>query len=763
MHPRFGLALGLLALALAAPTTLLAGTYYVDDDPATCSDTNPNRGSISIPYCTIQTAINEHYQGGDVILVKPGTYWQEVQIQRVANTSEANRFILRADNATGSVTIDGSDLFTNTPSAKWEQYLSSPVFRTKATQASVISAGDTVWYVDNKRVLRDHSSPPVALELLPDNTMRYDPATDAVYMNLDGSPADPDPGNHATYVCRRNNNIRINGTTNYGAVSYVTVEGFTTTRAKQIGIYVQGDDSPVVYNTYCTIQNCTNSYSGAGQGIRIRYGDNCRVINTKSFRNTYYAGIYVGASRYCTVEGCESYENDHPYGLRRGVNGIRIADTSTDITVDNNRVHHNEDTGLDIIGASNVLCRNNVSYYNIDHGYDHNNATNATHIGDVSFGNDHDGISIENTSSGIKIYNCIIVSNMRKRTHLETGAVYPCRELFYAGTSGLESNYNIIWNPGIVQGQSSFPLVKYAGTNYYTLSDYQTGTGKDLQSLSGDPLFADTTAFNFSLRCNSPAIDNGRSDDLTNWKATDAVGNARYDMPVANSGTGNYPWTDRGAYEYSPNWETAPPSAVSAWATGGCYLIRLTWIAPGDDGDACGNAAAYDIFRDGSYIATMTAGTAGTAESYDDYVGQCSAFHSYRVDARDDRGNYRVGVTSNSVHTFCPPPQCIDEGLPQQPVVAGPQRLELGSPQPNPGRSAAFHYVIPAHLAGADLNIGLFDIAGRRVATVVSRKAEAGEHRADVSLGGLLQRAGVYLLQMKVGSERLTRTIVLMP
>src|SRR5206468_10686561 len=85
---------------------------------------------------------------------------------------------------------------------------------------------------------------------------------------------------------------------------------------------------------------------------------------------------------------------------------------SSNNTLRRNRWHDNQDTGQHLqSGSNNNLSYDNVSWDNGDHGYDHLGASGTIHINDVACGNFRDGFSIEGTSPGVQLTNCIAVEN----------------------------------------------------------------------------------------------------------------------------------------------------------------------------------------------------------------------------------------------------------------------------------------------------------------------------------------------------------------
>ncbi len=90
--------------------------------------------------------------------------------------------------------------------------------------------------------------------------------------------------------------------------------------------------------------------------------------------------------------------------------------------------------------------------------------------------------------------------------------------------------------------------------------------------------------------------------------------------------------------------------------------------------------------------------------------------------------------------------------------------LDLGPPRPNPALGATrFSYAIPADGVGQELELAIFDLAGRRVALLAKGKARAGrfEARWDLRGGnGEAVQAGVYFARLRLGAHGATRKLV---
>jgi hypothetical protein len=100
------------------------------------------------------------------------------------------------------------------------------------------------------------------------------------------------------------------------------------------------------------------------------------------------------------------------------------------------------------------------------------------------------------------------------------------------------------------------------------------------------------------------------------------------------------------------------------------------------------------------------------------------------------------------------------------PVAIAPARVELAPPDPNPARAGIrVGYAIPANRVGAPLEIAVFDLAGRRIATLASGPARSGRFSTAWNLrgedGGRVSD-GVYFLRLAIGSEARSQKLVIL-
>jgi parallel beta-helix repeat protein len=332
------------------------------------------------------------------------------------------------------------------------------------------------------------------------------------------------------------------------------------------------------------------------QGIVV--SDSTRVlVDGNTVGDNADHGIYLINSAANVVRGNESYRNARP--AVRAANGLAL-NGSTGNLLENNRLHHNQDTGMQIgAGSHDNLSRQNISWSNGDHGYDHLGSVSNQHIGDVAWGNFKDGFSQEGNAPGNLLYNCIGVDNGLTTAEFNLW-------VDSTSTAGFRSDHNIFWNSN---GQSP---VKYGATVYATLADFSAATGHDARSIQSDPRFTDPVSGLFGLLVGSPAIDSATSM-APNWPSLDAQGSPRGDeIHTPDTGIGPVAYADRGAIEFDPNdYPGFPPSAsLTAQPATGSSPLLVTLDASGSS-DPDGPLASWTFdFGDGSPLLSQASATA---------------------------------------------------------------------------------------------------------------------------------------------------------
>jgi hypothetical protein len=105
-------------------------------------------------------------------------------------------------------------------------------------------------------------------------------------------------------------------------------------------------------------------------------------------------------------------------------------------------------------------------------------------------------------------------------------------------------------------------------------------------------------------------------------------------------------------------------------------------------------------------------------------------------------------------------------GAPTEPPPA-PRIVELAPPWPNPARAATqISWAVPTERAGADLDVAVYDLSGRRVAQLASGTARPGRFGVDWDLhsaAGARVGNGIYFVRLRLGSWVDARKLIVMP
>ena len=233
----------------------------------------------------------------------------------------------------------------------------------------------------------------------------------------------------------------------------------------------------------------------------------------------------------------------------------------------------------------------------------------------------------------------------------------------------------------------------------------------------------------------------------------------------------------------TPPPDAQPPSAVSDLHAGmKANGAVLKWIAPGDDGTV-GTATNYTIKYSTGPInalnfggvpgvvvapAPLVAGTVQTACV--DGLNPNTTYY-FAMQAADEAGNVSglsnvySSMTTNGggLRIVC------DTGnrpslLPSSDIGTRVEQLSV-SRFPNPSHEAVrIRLAIPASVPGATADMGIFDVAGRRLRTLRVGSAEPGrfdtiwDRKND---SGSAVGVGVYFLRLRVGDQVITKVIQL--
>lgn len=503
--------------------------------------------------------------------------------------------------------------------------------------------------------------------------------------------------------------------------SWVTIRGFTVTRASDKGVYASSSS-----NSF-TLQDCVVTLCG-GQGAQLSGSSNGLIEGNEIAKNGDHGIVLTSGVTATTVRGNYSHDNARP--TERAANGIYLYGSSGN-RLESNRVGSNQDTGFQVNSSSNNnVFLQNVSWNNGDHGYDHLSSSGNRHVGDIAYGNYKDGFSFEGNAPGGQVYNCIAVNNGLTSGHFDLW-------VDDQSSSGFASDYNVIWN------STNQSPIKFRSTTYSSIATFNAATGQDAHSTQANPRFVNAAAGDFHLLSGSPAID-AASSSVSQWPATDAAGSPRVDDPgTPNTGSGPVTYADRGAHEFGGGGTpgTPPVAALAVTPSSGDAPLFVTADAGGST-DSDGTIVSYRFdFGDGVIVGPQAGSTA--THSYGAGTWDLS------VIVTDDDG---LTATTLRTVTAIGPDQAPVVVAPATTVVSEAQLLTIAvtasDPDGNPilSLTADFSGLPPGHNAqfvpGSGNTTGTFtwtpsyDHAGTYVVTFRATNALTSSRSTTITVQG---------------------------
>ena len=491
----FTLMLCLFATIASADTST---TFHVDNTHPLASPAGP--GTPGRPYDSINAALAAHHDTTTIVLVHPGIYRERVAVPASGNAR--HKLTIRA-TAPG-VILDGADDFSSP--GLWLPFIAG------TWRAPSVDWEPMQVFVDGARLVRSFS-PPAALGA---GEFNYVPGL-GLFVNLE----DVNPGTRETAVGRRSHGFLVSGK------SDVLIDGFEIRRAEEKGI-------EVIASTRVTLRH--NRVTGAwGGGIGAESSSQVQVYANSVSDNNHHGILFRLGVTNSIIDDNESFANAHQG--EAWATGIYLSGSPGNL-IECNRVHHNQDSGIEVqTGSNDCIVRQNMSWSNGDHGFAQLYATGTRLMGNVAYGNAHEGFSVEGDATGTRMYNCIAYNpGIAVNTY--------CLLVDSSSIAGFDGDYNILWNA------MGAPPVKFDRTVYPSASAFLAATGIGPHTFAADPRFVDGVNGDFHLRAESPAIDAGTSS-VAGWDEADAEGRARMDAPgTPNMGDGPVSFADRGALEF---------------------------------------------------------------------------------------------------------------------------------------------------------------------------------------------------------------------
>ena len=357
--------------------------------------------------------------------------------------------------------------------------------------------------------------------------------------------------------------------------SFISVSGFRIQNTTGMGIYLSNARGVILYDN--TVQTSGRRVSGAAAYGMYLSGTVGSIVKSNRVTNNSGSGIYLAS----TSSSNQVESNDvsgNAYGYVRNAAGIDVRGPGN--LIKGNRVHHNEDSGIQVFsGGNRTRVINNVVYANKgftttvqtncthpttgntrgcitgDHGIDASGVTGGQIVGNTVYGNATSGINLEGvpagTSSGFTIANNIATDNAINCPNGAGGTVKCPRN---GGNIRVDTNSRLgtSLDFDVLHLSSAGPLAIWGTTSYTTIAAFRTASGREGHGLQGDPRFNNAAIGLFTLAAGSPAIDSANSS-APGQTTADVLGRPRVNDPAkANTGVGARTYDDRGAYERQP-------------------------------------------------------------------------------------------------------------------------------------------------------------------------------------------------------------------
>jgi parallel beta-helix repeat protein len=335
----------LVVLLAILPAWAAATTLYVDQNQAQCTDTGP--ATELQPLCTIGAAADQ-VQPGDTVVVRPGTYAEQVEIAATGTSSAP--IVFTADSG---VTVTGQAHGFDLSGSSW---LTLEGFTLEATSNDAIRA----WLVSHLTLANN--------QVLSAGGEGFD-VRDCGDVTL------------ADNVVQESSGVGI-------LIKYCSQVSLTHNAVSGAGEPIQGQNK---------------------KGIVLNGSTECVVADNLTEANSD-AGLYVSnGSTGLQLRGNTSRYKARQY--TRAAAGIDLRGSSGN-TIEANRCYDNEDSGINVRNdAPDNLVVNNVSYHNGDHGIDFLRAPNGRIIGNTVYANVRRGLEIEGGSAGMTVANNLCVDN----------------------------------------------------------------------------------------------------------------------------------------------------------------------------------------------------------------------------------------------------------------------------------------------------------------------------------------------------------------
>ncbi len=493
-----------------------ANTYYVN--AATGDDAN-NGTSAATPFLTVQKALNTASSPGDIILVAPGIYKQNLT-WKFSGTSSAK--ITLQKNGSGTVYLKSTDASA------------APVLQI-SNFSNIMIDGFTITRdnaKNNAQGLLINSSGSYAMQNIEIKNCVFT----AINWNMNPNKKPTSSKNSQPFIVYGRSSVAIQNINIHDCEFHDNVTGFSEVCSFNSNIDGFSATNNIIHdNTNIGID--VIGFEGENSNTSIDQARNGTIANNTFYENqspyAEGASIYVDGGKSVLIERNLIHDGDYGIEISAENDPSSIAYETQDITVRNNLIYNCRSAGLKIGNykgkLQNALVVNNTCFYNNRGGKRDGDASGTS----VKFSAWAE-LVIDNMQD-VKINDNIFYARSSSTAMINSDA--------NAVISNLTMNYNQWYCKGNANGSGLTYQFKINGTNhnYNSFTNYQSNNtfGFAADDQYGNPLFVNenisgnnTVNPDLHIQTGSPCIGQGDPSAVIGanrgeWGTVDYFGNNR--------------------------------------------------------------------------------------------------------------------------------------------------------------------------------------------------------------------------------------------